>query len=57
MALDSHLVELHEKHRKLETTLHQELQHPSTDPLKITDLKKQKLRVKEEIERLQRKIA
>lgn len=54
MALSSHLLELNEKHRKLETTLHEELQHPSADPMKITELKKRKLRIKEEIERLQR---
>ncbi len=53
MALEAHLAELNEKHRKLDEALHQELQHPSTDPLKITELKKQKLRLKEEIQRLQ----
>ncbi len=52
MALESHLVELSAKHRKIDKALHEELQHPAADPLKITDLKKQKLRLKEEMERV-----
>ncbi len=57
MALDSHLSELADKHRRVDEVLHHELQHPSADPLKITELKKQKLRLKEEIERLRQRIA
>ncbi len=52
MALEAHLAELSEKHRRIEDALHEERQHPSTDALKLTELKKQKLRLKEEIERL-----
>ena len=52
MAFESHLAELSEKHRRIDQSLHEELQHPSADPLKITELKKQKLRIKEQIERI-----
>ncbi len=56
MALEAHLAELTEKHRKVDDALHRELQHPSADDLTLTDLKKQKLRLKEEIERLSRSL-
>lgn len=52
MAIQAHLVELERKHRILETELHEALQHLSTDDLKIIELKRRKLMVKDEIERL-----
>ena len=52
MALEAHLEELNEKHRQLDAFIVEELQHPSVDTLKIMELKKEKLRLKEEIERL-----
>jgi len=52
MAIQAHLVELERKHRVLETELHEALLHPSTDDLRIAELKRRKLMVKDEIERL-----
>ena len=52
MAIQAHLVELERKHKVLENELHQALLHPSTDDLQIAELKRRKLMVKDEIERL-----
>lgn len=52
MAIEAHIAELTHRHRKLEEELHEELQHPSADPIRIANLKRQKLRLKDEIERL-----
>ena len=51
MALDAHLVELSEKHRQLDRKIEEEMSRPTADDLKITELKRQKLRLKDEIER------
>jgi len=52
MALDAHLSELSEKHRALDRKIEEELARPTTDDLMIAELKRQKLRLKDEIERL-----
>ncbi|MBM9593317.1 YdcH family protein [Roseitranquillus sediminis] len=52
MALSSHLQELRKKHESLSHMVEQEQRSPSSDDLRITELKKQKLRLKEEITRL-----
>jgi hypothetical protein len=52
MALDAHLVELSEKHRALDRKIEEEQARPTADDLRIADLKRQKLRLKDEIERL-----
>ena len=52
MALQAHLVELERKHKILENELHEALVHLSTDDLQIVELKRRKLMVKDEIERL-----
>jgi hypothetical protein len=52
MGLDSHIQQLTDKHRKLEETIAEEMAHPDWDELKVKALKIQKLRVKEELERL-----
>jgi hypothetical protein len=52
MALSSHLQELRKKHQSLSEQVEAAQRSPSTDDLEITDLKKQKLRLKEEIQRL-----
>jgi hypothetical protein len=52
MAIQAHLVELERKHKVLETELHEALVHLSTDDLRIAELKRRKLLVKDEIERL-----
>src|ERR1700744_6284220 len=52
MAIQAHLVELERKHKTLENELHEALIHLSTDDLQIAELKRRKLLVKDEIERL-----
>jgi len=52
MSMSSHLVELKKKHQNLSHEVEQAQRAPGSDGLHIADLKKQKLRIKEEIERL-----
>jgi hypothetical protein len=52
MAIQAHLVELERKHKVLENELHEALLHLSTDDLEIAELKRRKLMVKDQIERL-----
>ena len=53
MTMQAHLAELERKHQALESEIAEELTHPSSDGLKILELKRRKLQVKDEIERLQ----
>ena len=53
MTLAGHLAELSEKHRLLETKIQEELARPGGDDLQIIRLKKEKLRIKEEMTKLQ----
>lgn len=53
MSIQAHLVELEKRHRALEDEISEALTHPATDDLKIRELKRQKLHVKDEIARLQ----
>jgi hypothetical protein len=52
MALAGHIQELSEKHRKLEELITTEMSHPDWDEVRVAALKKQKLRIKDELERL-----
>jgi len=52
MALHSHIEELSDKHRKLEEQIQAEMAHPVWDEVRVAALKKEKLRLKDEIERL-----
>jgi len=52
MNLSSHLTELKRKHQHLSTEVEQAQRAPGVDGLRVADLKKQKLKLKEEIERL-----
>jgi len=52
MAIESHLAELEKRHRALESELDEALTHLSADDLQIAELKRKKLYVKDEIERL-----
>ncbi|MGP0095242.1 MAG: YdcH family protein [Xanthobacteraceae bacterium] len=53
MAMHSHLAELAQRHQALEEEINEALMHPSTDDLKIAELKRRKLLVKDQIARLQ----
>jgi hypothetical protein len=52
MSLGTHVQELKKKHANLSQQVEQAHRSPGIDELKIRELKKQKLRLKEEIERL-----
>jgi hypothetical protein len=53
MAMQTHLAELERRHHALERELHDAMAHPSSDDLKIVELKRRKLLVKDEMARLQ----
>jgi len=52
MTISSHLTELKRKHDALSQRVEAEQRSPAADDLSIAELKKQKLRLKEEITRL-----
>ena len=52
MSLSSHLQELRKKHETLSQEVEAAQRSPAFDDLKLTAMKKQKLKIKEEIERL-----
>jgi hypothetical protein len=52
MSLGSHLQELKKKHANLSEKVEQAQRSPGVDDLAIRELKKEKLRLKEEITRL-----
>lgn len=52
MTVDAHLQELKKKHEALSMEVEEAQRAPGTDDLHIASLKKQKLRLKEEIQRL-----
>jgi len=54
MSVDARLNELRQKHESLSKQVDEAQRHPGIDDLEITSLKKQKLRIKEEISRLTR---
>lgn len=57
MAIQAHLVELERKHEVLENQLHDALKHLSTDDLQIIELKRRKLVLKDEIERIRHAVS
>jgi hypothetical protein len=57
MALDAHLVELSERHRALDRKIEEEAARPMADTLRIAELKRQKLRLKDEMERLRHELS
>ncbi|MEM7749381.1 MAG: DUF465 domain-containing protein [Pseudomonadota bacterium] len=52
MAVAAHLAELSERHRVLEQRLEEALTHPSVDTLELTQLKREKLKLKDAISKL-----
>ncbi len=53
MAISAHLHELSEKHRQLDRRIEEEMARPGSDDVEIRRMKRQKLKIKEEIDRLQ----
>lgn len=52
MTIEAHIETLEKKHGALEDELHTAMLHPSTGDTMIAELKRQKLKIKDEIERL-----
>ncbi len=52
MSMSSHLQQLRQKHETLSSEVEAAQRSPAIDDLQITELKKQKLQIKEEIARL-----
>jgi hypothetical protein len=57
MAIESHLAELERRHHALEQEISEALTHPSTDDLRVAELKRRKLHVKDEIARLRQDVS
>jgi hypothetical protein len=53
MALETHIREITDKHQKLQELIEAEMAHSSWDELRVAALKKEKLRLKDELRRLQ----
>ena len=52
MAIEARIRELDARHRSLEELIEDEMSHLSSDDLRVRELKRQKLRLKEEMEAL-----
>ena len=52
MSLANHLEELQRKHGDIEREIDEAMLHPSVDDLEIVSLKRRKLAIKDEIEKL-----
>ncbi|MDO9473795.1 MAG: DUF465 domain-containing protein [Caulobacter sp.] len=56
MALDARIRELGNRHQTLDRLIEDELSRPSSDDIRLKELKRQKLRLKEEIENLRMRV-
>ena len=52
MAMQGHINHLSNQHRKIQDIIEAEMANPDWDELRVAALKKQKLRIKDELERL-----
>ena len=57
MSLQAHLGELYAKHRALEAELADAMNHPASTDAEIAELKRKKLKIKDEISRLEHQYA
>jgi hypothetical protein len=49
MSLEARIRELSERHKRLDAAIAAELKHPAGDDVRIHELKRKKLRIKDEI--------
>jgi len=56
MSMQSHLAELERRHAEMERKIEDALLHPSTDSLELADMKRQKLKLKDEIARIRQDV-
>jgi hypothetical protein len=52
MSLQNHLTELERRHSALEREIEKERVHPASDETKVTEMKRRKLHLKDEITKL-----
>jgi hypothetical protein len=52
MSLQGHIVELQRRHEALKKEIEEEQLHPNADELKIVELKRKKLLIKDELAKL-----
>jgi len=52
MTMETHLAELERRHQALEKEIEEALNHPGIDTLTLTELKRRKLVLKDQISRL-----
>ena len=52
MAVEARIRELSQRHRTLDRAIEDEIKHPAFDDIKLRQLKRQKLRLKEEMQAL-----
>ena len=52
MALEGHIEHLSNQHRRIQDIIESEMNNPDWDEMRVAALKKQKLRIKDELERL-----
>jgi len=56
MAVEARIRELGSRHQSLEAEIEEEMRRPSYDDMKLKELKRQKLRLKEEMEALRSRL-
>jgi hypothetical protein len=52
MSLEAHLAELERRHNAIKQAIEVEKAHPGADDMKLIELKRKKLSIKDEIEKL-----
>ena len=55
MAIEAHIRELNEKHSKLDIAIQSEMRSLASDDVQVAALKRQKLKLKEELELLRQR--
>jgi hypothetical protein len=56
MAVEARIRELGSRHQSLEAEIQEEMRRPAYDDMRLKELKRQKLRLKEEMEQLRSKL-
>ncbi|MGI9169696.1 MAG: YdcH family protein [Caulobacteraceae bacterium] len=56
MAIEARIRELGVRHQTLERAIEDEMSRPAADAVRLTELKRQKLRLKEEMETLKTRV-
>ena len=52
MSVQGHIAELSRRHQVLDKQIESEKTHPAADPVKLTEMKRKKLQLKDELSRL-----